>query len=161
MNRSLRCHPGFRSGAVRSLRARVGRLQSGALEVRFVLHADFDRLRIPPRRAARFADGLWRHTCFEVFVARKGERAYREFNFSPSGEWAAYEFSGYRRRSRKKIARPGWNGHVARIEANGRLRIGLSAVIEEKSGALSYWALRHPPGSPDFHDRRAFAAEVA
>ena len=24
--------------------------------------------------------------------------AYREFNFSPSGQWAAYGFSGYRQR---------------------------------------------------------------
>ena len=135
-------------------------MRSGALEVRFILHADFDRLRIPPRRAPRLADGLWRHTCFEVFVAARS-RAYREYNFSPSGEWASYAFSAYRKRSRANIARPHWNRRVATIPARGRLRIGLAAVIEEKDGALSYWALRHPRRKPDFHDRRSFALELA
>jgi len=160
LNRALRCHPESRSGAVRSLRAKIGRIGSGALSVRFILRADFERLRIPSRRTPRFADGLWRHTCFEVFVATRS-RAYREYNLSPSGEWAAYGFSSYRKRSRARIARPRWNGRVATIPARGRLRIGLSAVIEEKSGALSYWALRHPRGKPDFHDRRGFALELA
>ena len=123
----------------------------------FRLDADLDRLRIPPRRPVRFVDGLWRHTCFEVFVAAHGSRAYREYNFSPSGEWAAYAFSSYRKRSARRIMRPRWNGRVATIAATGKLKIGLSAVIEEKSGALSYWALRHPRSKPDFHHRRAFA----
>lgn len=137
------------------------RLPSGALAVTFRLEADLGRLRIPPRRPARFVDGLWRHTCFEVFIAARGARAYREYNFSPSREWAAYSFSSYRKRSPGRMIRPRWNGRVATIAATGQLRIGLSAVIEEKSGALSYWALRHPRGKPDFHDRRAFALAVA
>ena len=29
--------------------------------------------------------------------------------------------------------------------------IGLSAIIEEEDGTISYWALAHPPGRPDFH----------
>ena len=37
------------------------------------------------------------------------------------------------------------------------LQLGLAAVIESADGALSYWALRHPPGEPDFHHRDAFA----
>jgi hypothetical protein len=126
----------------------VRRTPSGALVVDFRLDADRERVRIPPRRKPRFADGLWRHTCFEVFVAKKGARAYREYNFSPSGEWAAYAFSSYRKRGPAKIA-------------GGPLQIGLCAVIEEKSGALSYWALRHPRRKPDFHDRRGFVLELA
>ena len=136
-------------------------MPSGALAVSFILDADLRRLRIPPRRPARFADGLWRHTCFEVFISRKGSRAYREYNFSPSGEWAAYAFSSYRKRADASVARPGWNGRVATIQARGPVKIGVSAVIEEKSGAFSYWALRHPPGKPDFHHRRGFAMELA
>ena len=164
MNRALRCHPGFRSSAVRRLRARVARTPSGAITVRFFLDADFDRLRIPPRRAARFRDGLWRHTCFEVFLS-KSFPAYVEYNFSPSGEWASYAFSSYRRRRRARPAMPRIrmrrDGLEATIAAKGRWRVGLSAVMEEKSGALSYWALRHPPGKPDFHHRSAFALALA
>ncbi|MGH8470025.1 MAG: hypothetical protein ACREVY_13900, partial [Gammaproteobacteria bacterium] len=36
-----------------------------------------------------------------------------------------------------------------------RLRLALAAVIEEKNGSLSYWALAHP--RPDFHHADAFA----
>ena len=37
----------------------------------------------------------------------------------------------------------------------------LSAVIEEKSGAKSYWALAHPPsGPPDFHHPDCFVLEL-
>jgi hypothetical protein len=129
--------------------------------VSFLLDADLERLRIPPRRKPCHADGLWRHTCFEVFVSRKGKRAYREYNFSPSGEWAAYAFSSYRKRAGRKIPPARWDGLVATIAARGPLKVGISAVIEDTTGAFSYWALRHPPGKPDFHDRRAFALELA
>ena len=42
------------------------------------------------------ADGLWQTTCFELFVRHPDQRGYFEFNFSPSTQWAAYRFSGYR-----------------------------------------------------------------
>jgi hypothetical protein len=38
--------------------------------------------------------------------------------------------------------------------------LGLSAVIEERNGRISYWALRHPPGKPDFHHPDCFALEL-
>jgi hypothetical protein len=41
-------------------------------------------------------DGLWQRTCFELFLRRPDESGYCEFNFSPSGEWAAYRFDDYR-----------------------------------------------------------------
>lgn len=144
-------------------------MPAGALAVSFILDADLSRLRIPTRRRARFADGLWRHTCFEIFVARKGSRAYREYNLALSGEWAGYAFKKYRVRSEEDVRAPRTRirrrGDTLRLDtkvkAKGRVRIGLSAVIEEKGGALSYWALRHPPGKPDFHHRRSFTLELA
>ena len=39
--------------------------------------------------------------------------------------------------------------------------LGLSAVIEERNGTKSYWALAHPTGQPDFHHRDCFALELA
>lgn len=147
----------------------MARTPAGVLAVSFILDADLDRIRIPPRRPPRFSDGLWRHTCFEVFLARKASRAYREYNLAPSGEWAGYAFQKYRLRGsdrapspRARVRRSGGTLRLdARIAAKGRLRVGLCAVIEEKSGELSHWALRHPPGKPDFHHRRGFALEVA
>ena len=42
----------------------------------------------------------------------------------------------------------------------GRLALALAAVIEEEGGRLSYWALRHAAGKPDFHHPEAFALEL-
>lgn len=37
---------------------------------------------------------------------------------------------------------------------------GLSAVIEERNGTRSFWALKHPPGAPDFHHPDCFDLQL-
>ncbi|MFM9853586.1 MAG: hypothetical protein ACKVOJ_12400 [Sphingomonadaceae bacterium] len=88
--------------------------------------------------------------------------------------WAAYQFADYRLdmndlsidppqldfvRSKDRIhlmvatdlaSAPFFTG-------NTPWQIGLSAVIEETNGTKSYWALAHPPGTPDFHHPDCFA----
>jgi hypothetical protein len=49
---------------------------------------------------------------------------------------------------------------VEGLRANARWRLGLSAVIEDKAGGKSYWALAHPPGKADFHHADSFAREL-
>jgi hypothetical protein len=167
---SLICHPDSHPGAVRSLSARVDRGPGGLL-LRVVLEGNLDGLRIPAPRPARIAPRLWERSCCEIFVARAGLPAYHEFNLSPSGEWAAHAFEGYRegamlddaaldpriavRREAGKLELDA----LIRIEGE-RLLIGLAAVLEAADGSLSYWALRHPAGKPDFHHRDAFALEL-
>jgi hypothetical protein len=132
------------------------------------VRGDMSALRIPAPAAPRRVDELWRHTCCELFVARPGEPGYLEFNFSPSGEWAAYEFSAYRERITNPDFRPDIrttrSPEQVAIEVtlplSGRLKVGVSAVLEEANGTLSYWALRHAPGKPDFHHPDAFAVEL-
>ena len=99
---------------------------------------------------------------------------YREFNLSPSGEWAVYAFRGYRQGGELALElAPGIVVHrsgdrlelYAEIRAvflppGGSLRLGLSAVVEDAHGTLSYWALRHHPGKPDFHHTDAFALQL-
>ena len=159
---ALERHPATPCAALRGIRVSAT-LISNKVSIVYAMDGQIERLRIPPPRAPRFADNLWQHTCCELFVARPGG-GYREFNFSPSGEWAAYEFDGYREGRRPIEARPqivlrGAQLEVSLEEKGGR--IGLSAVIEEQDGAISYWALRHPPGKPDFHHPDAFAMELA
>ena len=146
----------------------------GSLSLVFVLEADLSRLRIPEPGVSRRADGLWRHTCFEAFVKAGKGPEYREFNFSPSSEWAAYAFHGYREETELGIELdPGIEVHRSgdRLELDaeirrdflppGRsLRLGLSAVLEDAAGVLSYWALQHAPGKPDFHHTDAFALQL-
>jgi hypothetical protein len=166
----LVCHPQSRPGAVRSLEAGV-EMGAGGLALKFVLRGNLEGLRIPAPRPPRSVRGLWEHTCCEIFVAAGGAPAYHEFNLSPSGEWAAHAFGRYREGAmlsdpaldpRIAVRRgPGQLELEALIRVEGRrLLVGLAAVVEAADGSLSYWALRHPPGNPDFHHRDAFALEL-
>src|SRR5262245_60350626 len=93
---ALICHPETRSNAVHGIRVSVARTTDGILELRYLLEGEIDRLRVPPPRSPRIASLLWQRTCCELFVACRGSPAYHEFNFGPSGEWAAYAFVRYR-----------------------------------------------------------------
>ncbi len=171
-------HPETYSGAAHEIEARASWTNAGALVLHYALRGDLVRLRIPPPRSPGRADGLWRHTCFEAFISAKPGPPYYEFNFSPSAEWAAYYFRDYRDSAPfpneivppSVIARRGDDFldldatiHLHRlpiVAQNGCVRIGLSAIIEEENGRLSYWALKHPPGRPDFHHADGFALEI-
>ncbi len=148
------------------------------LTCRYALRGDVGRLRVPRSGAGRRADGLWRHTCFEVFVSVPGGRSYYEFNFSPALDWAAYRFEGYRtgmsaaalaqapglqvRRDRDELdlAATVHLAGLAPLVGVHELRLAVGAVIEEEDGPLSYWALRHPSGDPDFHHPDSFILEL-
>ncbi|WP_382326551.1 hypothetical protein ACFJGX_15960 [Hydrogenophaga sp. UC242_50] len=109
----LRCHPATPSGVVLTVSVEV-RVHADGLRLRYALRGDTTALRIPAPAAPVPTDGLWRHTCLEAFVAADGEAAYREFNFSPSSEWAAYRFSSERQRDEaaeardRALLRPPW-----------------------------------------------------
>jgi hypothetical protein len=170
----LRCHSSARSETVRAVEVRIRRSASAELQMTFRIGGDIRRIRVPPPAVPRIATQLWRHTCFEAFIAVEGQPAYHEFNFAPSGEWAVYAFSGYRNGG--PLANEMMRPHIAvrttdsRLELDAlvrldglsanhpraSLRIGLSAVIEASDG-LSYWALRHPADKPDFHDAAGFS----
>jgi hypothetical protein len=155
-------------------------LNSGiSLTCRYSLHGDMMHVAIPQPRAGRRADGLWRHTCFEAFVAADDCAGYYEFNFSPSLDWAAYRFDYYRAgmtaaplaqapglHSRRNAGQLELSAtvHFAGLPAlSGArvLRLALTAVVEESGGRLSYWALQHPLGNPDFHHPDGLAMELS
>ena len=49
----------------------------------------------------------------------------------------------------------------ARIELpHGAKRLGLSTVIEDGDGGISYWALAHPSAKPDFHHPDSFVLDL-
>ena len=170
----LACHPQTPCPAIQGIDAVITTAPGGILTLAFVLECDVSRLHIPAPRSPRRADGLWAHSCFELFVMAGDGPAYREFNFSPSGEWAVYAFRSYReggaldvelapgvavRRTRNRLE---LDAEICQdLLPPGRpLRLGLSAVMEDADGKLSYWALRHAPGKPDFHHTDAFALQL-
>ena len=172
---ALLAHPGTANDAVRRVAARVEPAGTDSLRFRYVLEADPKRVRVPPPAVnARRADKLWAHTCFEAFVGLPQSPRYLELNFSPSGEWAAYRFESYRAgmgpaalaadprlELRRNGARLELQAEVrlsgTEVAGSRRLRLALSTVVEDGEGRLSYWALRHAPGRPDFHHPDSFS----
>jgi len=163
----LHPHANTQAAAVRALYVVVRTAADGMLTLDFSIDADAESVVFPPPRPAGFSDGLWRHTCFELFAAGEADR-YREFNFSPSTEFAIYDFESYRAAMRPVAAPPieiHRGGSSIQVRVPGDLlmldhrpvrKIGIAAVIEERGGTLSYWALHHPADKPDFHDRTGF-----
>lgn len=167
-------HPSSPSNGVTQLTARIVSLADGWLQLRWRIEGA-GKLALPGLAGKGRADGLWRTTCFELFVRSGDGPNYSEFNFSPSERWAAYDFADYRE---LMAERPMPREPVCTLRAGGRTaifdaevplaglpslpcRAALSAVIEEDGGVKSYWALAHPPGKPDFHDPACFAAMLA
>jgi hypothetical protein len=166
-------HPDFPSNAVRAITVDAGRKSGGELVLRFQVEGDLDAVIWPGFDGSEErADELWRHSCFEAFVGFGGEPGYYEFNYTTSMQWAAYRFDDYRvgmnetdvalTRGHADIASGFSEKHfVVRELADPReWHLGLSAVIEEKDGTKSYWALKHAPGKPDFHNRDCFIARL-
>ncbi|MCJ7422312.1 hypothetical protein [Sphingomicrobium astaxanthinifaciens] len=130
------------------------------------LHGDLSRLRLPGLGRLRREDRLWRSTCFELFL-RQGPVGYREYNFAPDGRWSAYRFASYRRarsnlaqrcliETRREEGLYILSAHVLGQRVAGH-EIGLSTIVEEEDGRMSYWAVAHPPGAADFHHDDCFA----
>jgi len=174
----LRPHPAHPSTAIRRFDAAAD-VPAGAspLCIRFRIEGDVGQLRLPPPGSARRRDGLWQHSCFEAFLRPDASDIYYEFNFAPSGDWAAYRFAGRRSmRSSPELAAPAIRtslhagcyeltaeidiAAVPELSRAGTIRTGLAAVVESVTGELSYWALAHVGDAPDFHDPATFLLRV-
>ncbi|MGE4410508.1 MAG: DOMON-like domain-containing protein [Sphingobium sp.] len=167
----LICHSDTPCGAEIGLSVTVDRQKDAVLDLRYRIAGDVDALAIGMPSVPERGHELWRTTCFEAFVAAEQGVGYCEYNLAPSGTWAAYQFDGYREGMRDADMPPpememARGEHVLDLKVRlflpeaGPVRLGLSAVIEERGGRISYWALAHPPGKPDFHDPACFALEL-
>lgn len=114
-------------------------------------------------------DGLWQATCFEAFLQPQGFTKYYEFNFALNPAWNAYEFSAYREPQPPtmtqdfKVFKMSWDGaskhlrvHLANQSGYHKFHVGLTAILQEKSGAKHYYALAHKGSKPDFHIIESF-----
>jgi len=122
---------------------------------------------VPVRR-----DGLWKETCFELFLGLEKSDRYWEFNFSPAGHWNVFGFESYRQgmREEQAFASLPFSVHLhpqvlnLSVELNlekiiprdQALKVGISAVLRSAEGDCTYWALTHPGPQPDFHRKDGF-----
>ena len=164
-------HPAVATTQPGPVRAAAHLAADGGLTLDYRIDAPAGSLLLPPPADPVFTDELWQHTCCEAFVAATGSHAYREFNFSPSGAWAVYDFSGYRQRIATPIPAAGpriayqadaWGLALratlpaALLPAADTWRIGLTVVLESVGGQKSWWALAHTADRPDFHPLASF-----
>jgi hypothetical protein len=148
-------------------------LRSDVLELRYVVRGALADVVFPPPVAQPLRrHGLWQTTCFELFLAPRGSERYWEFNVSPSGDWNAYRFTGYRCRMQEERA---FSSLPCLLESRSdvlslqfcldlrailpeipELEAGVAATLLHQERPMTFWALAHPGAEPDFHRRDAF-----
>lgn len=173
-NYPLTAHSAHPPLAVRSVEAKVLGSDANWLRLRWRIEGA-ERLVVPAFAGKGRAAGLWKTTCFEAFLRPEARTAYVELNLSPSERWAAYDFASTREgmaerpfphepqctmRAGQQFAIFDAAIPIAGLPA-GNCALGLCAIIEEEGGRLSYWALAHLEGEPDFHNPACFAAALA
>lgn len=112
---------------------------------------------------------LWKETCFELFftTSTASHTNYREWNFSPSKDWQAYDFSSYRAPLPPRLAQTDCTPLIS--IRPGRMQIELenlflpedsfvnfTAMIKLRDGQLVAYAAKHPRDGADFHARGTF-----
>lgn len=171
-------HPTTPCAAVRRITATIAPTGAHAeLEIRYRVEGEVGRLRLPLPGTARRRDELWQHSCFEAFLQPDASDSYHEFNFAPSGDWAAYRFrtrrgewvfpampapriSFQRFADACELSASVPTAALPELAAAVTLHAGLTAVIETDDGRLSYWALAHGGDDPDFHDPATYTLRV-
>ena len=152
-------------------------LEQGNLRIHYRLCGNLQGLQIPlPCPTPQRRDALWQTTCFEAFVGVAGSEDYWVLNLSPAGHWNLYRLDGYR-----SGLRPDPHGSAVAISrqqevdalslnvelnlsnlvpAETALELSLTAVLQQRDGLCSYWALHHTGSEPDFHRRDSFIAAL-
>ena len=152
--------------------------QRNIVELHYSVAGKIEHIFLPaPSLGPGRKDELWKMTCFELFLAMKGQPEYWEFNLSPSGDWNIYRMDAYRRlgfREEASIPRLPFTVRPEEgalhlnalidltpiLEAGQFLEFGIAAVIQTKDRNETYWALSHPAPEPDFHLRKSFNFEM-
>ena len=176
MRLNLQSHPTTPVSAIDDIAVEWSMSETGTIWLRYEASGDVGEVKLPDHQdQAQRMDNLWKSTCFELFLSEPEQESYCEFNFSPSGNWAAYSFRRYRDAMEPlsliqspKIFLDLSDAHVALEVTFGlpdnwthnQLDASLSAVIEMQHGEKSYWALAHPAAKPDFHHRDGFTLKM-
>lgn len=166
-------HPANPSVAVEGIDFGFERRSTTSLRFRFEARGRIGKVVLPERAEPLRKNGLWERTCFEVFLRPSEFSDYREFNFSPSSQWAAYAFSAHRT-GMAQAALPAPPVIETRVgpellTVDVLVSIDLpeepylmaaAAVIEERWGGKSLWALSHDGSVPDFHHPSCFTLDL-
>lgn len=157
----LMLHVACDLGPIRAVTSSIIATAQGC-DAEFRLDGHMSAIIMPRPAAPARRDNLWQTTCFEIFWQPLGGTAYREFNLSPSGQWAAYDFDSFREGMRDApvdaitlACSHHADGLVLTVSIAADLpapaQVALNAIVEHAGGTKQYWALAFPPGKPEFH----------
>ncbi|MEH2044201.1 DOMON-like domain-containing protein [Nostoc sp.] len=147
------------------------------LAICYNLGGDLKKIAIAlPSNAPSRKHELWEDTCFEFFLGIKDSQRYWEFNLSPAGHWNIYRFDGYRQGMQEETAFEKLPFNVQNkadslalaldvdldkiVSAEQAIKIGITTVIKNIDGNVSYWALTHRGEKADFHLRDSFIVKL-
>ncbi|MEP5939024.1 MAG: hypothetical protein ABJ239_11910 [Erythrobacter sp.] len=161
MMHNLILHPDCKAGPITGICASIQPSEAGC-RAQFFLNGDVSAIKVPVHLPSSRQDNLWKTTCFEIFWQPDGGSYYREFNLSPSSQWACYDFDDFRRNSRDALVE---NIAIACAHSSDALmlsadiaselplpgQIALNAIVEDKDGNIQFWALAFQEGKPEFH----------
>lgn len=158
--RHLNLHPDCLPGPISNITATIEETDEGC-RAKFVLMGDINSIKLPDLTLPKRRDFLWKTTCFEIFWQKEGETAYKEFNISPSLEWACYEFETFRKNSKDGLASVAIDRSSKQSELeisclissplSTPARVALNAIVEDLDSNIQFWALAFPPGKAEFH----------
>ncbi|MBD2413064.1 hypothetical protein FACHB389_02050 [Nostoc calcicola FACHB-389] len=146
------------------------------LSISYTLTGDLKEIVLAkPARPSR-KHQLWENTCFEFFLGIKNSQQYWEFNLSPAGHWNVYRFDGYRQGMREETALTILPFNVENnpdklvltlsldldqmISSEQIIEVGITTVVKNRDGGVTYWALTHRGAEADFHLRDSFILEL-
>jgi hypothetical protein len=166
-------HPAHPSIAVDGIDFLLDRRSATSLHLRYEVRGRIGDVVLPARAAPIRRNNLWETTCFELFLRPAAATAYRELNFSPSSQWAAYDFSAHRT-GMVQAALPAppvieVTAGAERLTVDVLVSLDLpdepylmaaAAVIEEAWGGKSLWATAHAGAVADFHHPACFDVEL-
>lgn len=143
-------HPDMPAKAVPNVTCSLSWQDPGHWVASFIVGAPPEALALPAAVFPARADGLWQRTCFELFLRDPATGGYLEFNFSPSGEWAAYQFDGYRTGMRALSLADPWITSTRREQFNAGMGARLAAIgLDPASiGTMLSIPMPAPPEAP-------------
>jgi hypothetical protein len=150
---------------------------SNKIAIRYEVTGELKEIAISPTsNATARKHQLWEETCFEFFLGIKNSEQYWEFNLSPAGDWNVYRFERYRQGMEEEVdfktlpftfenqadsLKLALDVDLDKIIAEEQLiDVAITAVIKQKNGEVSYWALTHQGTEADFHLRESFIIEL-
>jgi len=159
-------HPDTPPRAVERVTCSLSWQDAGHWVAGFIVGAPSSALKLPEPATPARADGLWQRTCFELFLLDPATGGYFEFNFSPSGEWAAYQFDGYRAGMRPAALADPWITSTEPEQFDAGMgahlaALGLDAASIEALLATPMAEMPHAPGPPEHYALNAHLEDPA